>query len=241
MTISLRKFFINIICGLIPGRDRRRRVRVVLNSDVSAYLRFIRGDLGVCLHHVRTFVGYRARSLLISVNDKYIYKFPLRRDDSDNLARREKRLLDALAPLSSIYVPPVELLSFRGRVVRKYEFVSGIQFRKLSEEYAWAHMDEIATQIARFMYEIGCANPLEIADLKPSPDAQPGYGIGWTQADIYDNFLVDTATHRVTAVIDWEDCFFGDFTFLFRRRLKTRADHLMNRVESEYKKLYYAK
>lgn len=238
MAGSIRRFFSNIICGFVPNRDRRRRIRVVLNSDVSAYLRFIRADLGVRPRRVRTFVGYLARSLLISVNDEYIYKFPLRRDNSDDLARREKRLVDALAPLSPIYVPPVELLEYNGRVVRKYEYVSGVQFRKLPDDYAWKHMDEFAKQIARFLYEIGCANPPQIADLKPSRKAMPGYCYGWCQADIYDNFLIDTTTHRVTAIIDWEDCNFCNFRYLFRSRLKTRADYFMNRVEAEYNRLF---
>ena len=238
MMNSLRRFFSNVICGFIPNRDRRRRVRVVLNSDMGAYLRFIRSDLGVRPRRVRTFVGYLARSLLISVNDKYIYKFPLRRDDSDILARREKRLVDALAPLSSIYVPSVTLLEYNGHVVRKYEYIHGVQFRKLPIDYANAHMDDVASQIAHFMYEIGCANPPEIADLKPSPDMQPGYCFGWTQGDIYDNFLVDTATHQVMAIIDWEDCYFGDFSHLLKRRSDSATSRLMVCVAKKYDELY---
>ncbi len=239
MASSLHRFFSNIVCGFIPNKDTRRRVRVVMNSDMRSIMRFIRRDIGARPRRVRTFVGYQARSLLVSVNDKYIYKFPLRRDDSDILARREKRLVDALGPLSHIYVPPVTLLEHNGRVVRKYNFVSGVQFRKLPTDYAYAHIDEFAEQIARFMYEIGCANPMEIADLKPAPDAMPGYRYGWTQADIYDNFLIDTTTHRVIAMIDWEDCFFGDFEYLFYRRHVSIASHFMDRVAVAYDKLYY--
>ncbi|MBR2393598.1 MAG: hypothetical protein IKB05_03845 [Alphaproteobacteria bacterium] len=241
MMNSLRRFFSNIICGFIPNRDGRRRMRVVLNSDMGAYLRFIRSDLGTRPRRVRTFVGYLARSLLISVNDEYIYKFPLRRDDSDILARREGRLVTALAPFSPIYVPPVELLDYNGRVVRKYEYISGKQFRKLPESYARAHMDEFATQIAHFMYEIGRANPDEIADLKPSVGAVPGYRYGWTQGDIYDNFLIDMSTHKIIAMIDWEDCYFGDFERLFHRRHVSIASQFMDAVSREYDKLYYKK
>ena len=239
MASSLRRFFSNIICGFIPSKDTRRRVRVVMNSDMAGVMRFIRRDIGVRPRRVRTFVGYQARSLLVSVNDKYIYKFPLRRDNSDELARREKRLVDALAPFSSIYVPPVTLLEYNGRVVRRYPFVRGIQFRKLPTDYAYKHIDAFAEQIAKFMYEIGCVDLVEIANLKPSLDVKPAYRYGWTQADIYDNFLIDTTAHRVIAMIDWEDCFFGDFEYLFHRRHVSIASHFMDRVASAYDKIYY--
>ncbi len=217
----------------------RRRMRVVLNSDVRAYLRFIRADLGMRPRRVRTFVGYLARSLLISVNDTYIYKFPLRRDNSDELAVRERRILDSLTQFSPIHVPDMQLLKYNGRLVRKYEYVHGVQFRKLSHEYARAHMDGFAKQIAEFMYEISCVNPSEIRDLKPSPNALPSYRYGWTQGDIYDNFLIDTKTHRIVAMIDWEDAYFGAFDRLFHRQHVSIASEFMDSVAREYDKLYY--
>ena len=100
---------------------------------------------------------------------------------------------------------------------------------------------EFATQIAHFMYEIGRANPDEIADLKPSVGAVPGYRYGWTQGDIYDNFLIDMSTHKIIAMIDWEDCYFGDFERLFHRRHVSIASQFMDAVSREYDKLYYKK
>ena len=235
----IRRFFSNIVCGFVPNRDRRRLVRVVLNSDVFGYLRFIRRDCGgMRLRKIKMFVGYQARSLLISVNDKFIYKFPLRRDDSDALALRESRIVSALAPLSPIYVPPVVLLKYKNRIVRKYEFIPGVQFRHLPSDFAYAHIDAIASQIAGFIYAIGRADPVSIRDLKSSPDMLPGDKIGWTQGDIYDNFLVDATSGRVIAMIDWEDAFFGDFAHLFRRRHVSIASELMDRVLVQYDKLF---
>ena len=239
MLKKLRHFINNAICGLIPGRDRRRRVRVVLNSDMVSHLRFIHDDLGTPPKNIRTFVGYQARSLLISVNDKYIYKVPLQRDNADDLAQREKRIIDALAPLSPIYVPSVTLLNYDGHIVRKYEFIPGVQFRKLSTDYANAHLEYFAAQIAEFMYNIGCANPHEIADLKPSQTATPAYQYGWSQGDIYDNFLIDTKTNKIIAMIDWEDAFFGNFGHLFHRNRVSIASRFMDAVLKEYNKLYY--
>ena len=66
----------------------------------------------------------------------------------------------------------------------------------------------------------------------------PGDKIGWTQGDIYDNFLVDATSGRVIAMIDWEDAFFGDFAHLFRRRHVSIASELMDRVLVQYDKLF---
>lgn len=239
MAGNIRRFFSNVICGTIPNRDTRRRVRVVLNSDMASHLRFIRRDLGVPLHNVRTFVGFLARSLLISVNNKYIYKFPLRRDNSDDLALREKRIVDALTPLSPIGIPSIDILAYNGRLVRKYDFVNGVQLRKCTPSWIRENQDVIASQLARFIYVVGCVNPPEIADLKTSPNAQPGYRYGWTQGDIYDNFLIDIKTKQIVAVIDWEDAYFGDFTTVFTKDQDPIAHEFMSRVLSEYDRLYY--
>lgn len=123
----IRHFFTNIICGCVYNKDDRKKLRVLLNSPVMSYLRFVRADLGVKIRRFRTFVGYQARSLLIGVNDKYIYKFPLRRDNYRELAMREKRVTDALRAVSPLYIPNVEVLNYNGMLVRKYDLIRGKQ------------------------------------------------------------------------------------------------------------------
>lgn len=238
MPSTLRRFFANVVSSFVPNRDKRRLVRVLINSNVCDYLRFIKSDIGMRPRKIKTFVGYQARSLLISINDKYIYKFPLRRDNSDDLAVREERIVATLGKLSPLYVPPVTLLKYRGRIVRKYDFIRGTQFRHLPTDVAYKYMNKIAKQIAECMYKIGCADPKDICDLKPSKNMQPGYKIGWTQGDIYDNFLVDEKTGKVLAMIDWEDAFFGEFAHLFKRRHVSIASEFMDCVAAEYDRLY---
>lgn len=238
MPSTLRRFFANVVSSFVPNRDKRRLVRVLINSNVFDYLRFIKSDIGTRPRKIKTFVGYQARSLLISVDDKYIYKFPLRRDNSDDLALREERIVRALAKKSPLYVPPVSLLTHRGRIVRKYEFIRGTQFRHLPTDVAYKYMNKIAKQIAECMYKIGCADPKDICDLKPASTDKTGYKIGWTQGDIYDNFLVDEQTGKVLAMIDWEDAFFGDFSRLFKRRHVSIASEFMDCVNAEYDRLY---
>lgn len=238
MAGSVRRFFTNAICGLIYNRDTRRRVRVVLNSPMVSSLRFIRKNLGRPVRKIKTFVGYQARNLLISVNDEYIYKFPLRRSNSDELTLRESRIVSALAAISPIYVPPVDVYTHRGVLVRRYKFIHGYGLRQIPLDVAMANIDKLAKQIARFIYEIGCSDPETIRDLKPDTAANPGYMYGWSQGDICDNFIVDINTMQIIAFIDWEDCRFGDFSNIFTGDKNSPHRELMVAVRAEYDRLY---
>ena len=239
MAGPIRRFFTNIICGCIGNKETRKRVRVVLNSDMVSNIRFIRKNTGLPVKKLKTFIGYQARNLLVGINDKYIFKFPLRRSNSDDLAMRESRIVAALAPLSPTYVPPVNTYMHRGHIVRRYEFISGTQLRKMPLDIALANIDKLAPQVAKFMFEIGRADPVEIRALKPNPDAKPDYMYGWSQGDICDNFIIDMDTMEIIAFIDWEDCAFGDFSRLFTADKRSPYVELMQAVRVEYDKLYY--
>ncbi len=238
MAGAIHKFLTNIICGFIYNKDTRKRVRVVLNSSMMSNIRFIRKNLNQPLRKIKTFIGYQARNLLISVNDQYIFKFPLRRSNSRDLTIREKRIIEALAPISPIYVPPVEILEHRGELIRKYEFIQGLGLRQIPTELLNKNMTKLAKQIARFIYEISISDPESIRDLKPTPDAKPSYMYGWTQGDICDNFIVDPKTMKILAFIDWEDSTFGDFSRIFYAEKRNPHHELMNITKREYDKLY---
>lgn len=233
------RFCVNVFCAFIPNKLLRRKIRVILNSDVKGCIRFIKHDLHrKKLGHVKFFVGYRARSLLISVNDEFIYKFPLRRSDSNELALREKRIVDTLSKVSSIYVPGVELLKLNEKIVRKYKYTRGCTLSQMETDDVINHIDILAPKIAKFIYDIGCADPEEIRDLKPSPNMKPGYRIGWYKGDIADNFIVNTETFDVVAFIDWEDARFCDFSYIFTVEKRSPRRELMAAVGAEYDKLY---
>ncbi len=240
MAGAIRRFFTNIICGCIYNKDTRKRVRVVLNSDMIDDIRFIRRNLNVPVRKIKTFIGYQARNLLISVNDKYIYKFPLRRADSRELTLREHRIVQVFAPISPVYVPPVDIFTHRGTLVRRYEFIHGTQLRQMPIDVALANVAVLAPQIARFIYDIGMSDPESIRDLKPTPDAKPGYMYGWSQGDICDNFMVDMKTMEIIAFIDWEDCMFGNYSHIFSNDRRSPHRELMAAVKREYDKLYYS-
>lgn len=235
-TRPIRHFFSNLICGLIPNQSRRKHVRVILNSDVGAYKKFIRHDLGGEKLRIRTAVGFRAKNLIIIANDKFVYKFPLRNRESNAMSVREKRVVDVFKRISPIYIPGVELLKFKDDYVRKYEYINGLRFDQMSDDDINANMDIWATQIAEFLYTIGMSDPKSIRDLRPDDAAQPHPFYGWYHGDIDSNFMIDAKTKKIIAIIDWEDCRYGDFSNIWFSRMP-RGNEFMSRVYDQYLKL----
>lgn len=238
MAGNLRRFLSNIICGCVYNKDKRKQLRVVLNSPMRSYIKFIKKNIDGPIKKIKTFVGYQARNLLISVNDEYIYKFPLRRSNSNELAIREKRILDALGPISPVYISPVDIYEHNGEIVRRYKFSHGTQLRQMPVDVALQNVDVLAPQIARFLYIIGCADPQEIRDLKPDVNALPGYMYGWCHGDIGDNFMVNMDTMQIVTFFDWEDAEFCNFSRLFNADKRSPHRELMAAVGREYDKLY---
>lgn len=178
--------------------------------------------------------------MLIAVNDQWIYKFPLYRSDFRELAENEKRIVDALQPISPIHIPSVELL-YMGRdkiPVRKYEFVRGCGVRQLNPNMVLKHKTKLARQLANFLYQVSMSDPTEIRDLKPTPDDAPRYMYGWSQGDLCDNFFADPKTMQVVAIIDWEDARFGDLSPQMGYNKNSPQRELMDAVRHEYDALY---
>lgn len=238
---AIRRFFVNVICALIPNKPKRKKLRVMLNSDLIGCIRFIKRDLNrKNIGRIKVFIGYVARNLIISVNNEYVYKFPLRREDSNELALREKRIVDALTGTTSFRIPGVQLLEWEKTIVRKYDFIPGATLSQLNNEKVMAHIDILAPQIAKFVYDIACADPVKIRDLKPSKNAKPDYMVGWCQGDIADNFIIDPDNFNIVAFIDWEDAVFGDFSYVLTKDKRSPRRELMTAVRREYDKLYRA-
>ena len=207
---SIRRFITNIICGFVYNKDGRKKLRVVLNSPMLEYIRFIRSDTGLRAPRLRTFVGYQARSLIIGVNARWVYKFPLRRDNYRELAQREQRISNALAPYSPISIPGVELIEYKNILIRKYDYISGATLRSAPRDLIMTNLDKLAA----------------------------GYMFGWCQGDVCDNFIIDIKTMTVRAFIDWEDARFCDFSYMFNCEKRTPAREFMNAVRVEYDRLW---
>lgn len=233
----IRHAFTNVVCSFVPGRARRRRLRVIMNSPVLMYLHFIRRDVGARLFNIRFLVGFRAKSLLIAVNNKYVYKFPLRHKNYREMAIREKRIVDEMRKISPIYIPPVRLMEYRGILIRRYDFVPGAGIRQLPADFVVRHRDAWARQIARFIDKIARTDPIAIRDLKPDSNIRPGFARGWYHWDVFDNIMIDANTGKIIAMIDWEDCQFGDFSPALNSAREKNVCDFMRRVADFYKKI----
>jgi hypothetical protein len=232
----MKKFFIKLICRFIPNRTKRNRVHFLL--DNSAYVRkcvrFVKslGDF----HDIKKIVGRGSRNLVISVDKKYVFKFPVRSNGYDK-ALREQKITDVFRKISPIKIPDMEIIDFNGIAVRKYEYVDGVNLEYFSPRNI-PHDTEtkIAKQLAQFLYTIGQSDPKELRDFKTNKKEKPSILYGWCQNDIKYNFIMNPKTFDIIAIIDWEETGFNDFCHLFTFEKDYRP--LMTAVLRECLKLY---
>ncbi|MBQ2858874.1 MAG: hypothetical protein IJE82_00750, partial [Alphaproteobacteria bacterium] len=139
---------------------------------------------------IKTRVGRGCRNFVVILNDKYVFKFPLFTDGRD-IAYREKRIVDALAPVAPIKIPAMKIIHYKNIVIRRYEFAHGTLLSDVDINTVSNHRIHIARQIANLLYVIGKTDPRDIRDLKDNPNDKPGYLYGWFQGDIWQNFMLD--------------------------------------------------
>jgi hypothetical protein len=206
----MMKILANILCAFVPSRHGRRMLRLRFGYPIRKWIRFAKSFSSSRHTQVSCTCGYRGINFVVNIDNKYVFKFPLRTDGAE-IALREKRITDALRPISPIKIPKMELLEFDGMTVRKYECVNGIGFHAMNRQIQNAHAEKIAKQLAKFLYVVGMANPREILDLKNNKKDAPAIMHGWSQNDLWDNFIMNPKTFDVIAMIDWEDAGFNDF------------------------------
>ena len=241
----MRHLLANIVSAFIWKQPLRRKVRAMIcYPQVRDYIRFVRDYAkrhNMKRPKIKINVGWIACNLVVSLSDKYVFKFPLKSDGRE-LAIREKRITDALRPISPIKIPKMEIIPYKDIVVRKYEFAHGALFSDLTPYEVRMHEQHIAKQIAEFLYVIAKANPRELADLKPADKKAPGFLYGWNHGDIWQNFMVDRKTYDITYFIDWESANFGSlYPCLYSANYHwARFNHrgLLVCVVVEYMKLY---
>lgn len=237
--VTMRHFFANLVCAFIPQRTLRNKVRTLLYYPVTRdYIGFVRNYARS--HHmkqckIKIKVGWICCNLVVILNNKYVFKFPLKNDGKE-LAAREKRITDALRPISPIKIPKMEILDFNGMAVRKYECIKGIGFHSLSRTVQNQYADKIAKQLAKFLYVVGCADPKAIRHLKNKKSDSPSIMHGWNQNDLWDNFIMNPKTFDIVGIIDWEEAGFNDFYNCFVGG--TRNNVVKGALLREYMKLY---
>lgn len=231
----MKKLLINVLCAFVPSRQRRKALRMELNYPIRKWVKFAKKFGKTPKPKVRYTYGFRCINFVVTIDDKFVFKFPLIGDGWD-LSRREQAITDALRPISPIKIPEMEILDFNGMAVRKYECIKGIGFHSLSRAVQNQYADKIAKQLAKFLYVVGCADPKAIRNLKNKKSDRPSIMHGWNQNDLWDNFIINPQTFDVVGLIDWEDAGFNDFYDCFVRG--TRNNVVKAALLREYMKLY---
>jgi len=236
----MHKLTTNILCGFVPNRQKRKKLRIRLNNAklIRKCTDFVKTFSDKKHPNIKLQYGFRCANIVISIDDKYVFKFPIK-DNGYDIANREKRITDALRKISPIHIPEMEIIDFDGMAVRKYEFINGVGFHGLDRKTQNEHADKIAKQLARFLYTVGTADPVTIRDLKPKKTLKPSIMFGWNQNDLWDNFLVDPKTSTVTGLIDWEAAGFNDFYNCFTGGTGNSA--IKNALLCEYMELLKCK
>jgi len=231
----------NIVCGFIPDKRLRHRVRTRLNYNISQYIDFARRDAGRPNADVRTYSGHGGmKKIIVVLDDEIGYKFPLVASRADT-PRKEKMFADAFRDISPVRIPKMEIKRFNGMDVLKYEFFPGKTLAELDTETILRHEDKIASQLAAFIFEIGRSDPASIRHLKPA-GAVAGMFYGWYHGDIGGNFIINPETGDIETFIDWESAAFcdmhPDLMAALRFLNKRGAGSLIMKTVFEYIRLY---
>ena len=240
ISVKIRHFLTNTICGLIYNQNTRKRVRAALNSPLLPLLRFIKRDSQIKHPRFKIITGFRGRNLLIKVNDKYIYKYPTQKCNfAPNIEVREFEITSELSKISPIYIPVPTLLKFKNKILRRYDVVHGMSLRELikNEQIYNKHKKYLAHQVAYFLYINAKSDPESIQKYKDNPNDIPGFLYGWHHCDLLDNFMIDETTFKITSFIDWEEVGFGDISPALIDKNQILND-FMQTVKNEYIKIY---
>lgn len=241
--MGIKKAAANIVCGMIPNKKVRHRMRTRMNYDIGKYVDFARRHAGRPNARVRTYSGHGGmKKIVVVLDDEIGYKFPLVAARADS-PKREKMYADAFRDISPIYIPKMEILSFNGMDVLRYDFRPGKTLGDMDAGTILRHEDKIAKQLAAFLFELGRSDPESIRHLKPV-DAVPGMFYGWYHGDIGGNFVVNPETGDIVAFIDWESAAFcnmhPDLMQTLRFLNKRGAGSLIMKTVFEYIRLYQA-
>ena len=232
----MRKRLIKFLCRFIPNRTTRNRVRFLLENRtyVKKCVKFVKSLDN--FKNIKTLVGRGSRNLVITADNKYVFKFPKTGNGYDKSVR-EKLITDTFRPICPIKIPDMEIIDFDGIAVRKYPYINGINLAYFPPKNVPQKIEtKLAKQLANFLYIIGQSDPATLRKLKPAPNAKSSILYGWCQNDIKYNFIMNPKTFDIVAIIDWEETGFNDFCNLFTYEKDYRS--LMTAVLQEYLKIY---
>lgn len=202
----------DVLCGLIPNRNLRKKIRKNKLFDWRQKYNALRKKYPeLNFRHTTMIKG--GWNIGFIVDKKYVFKIRKFFDKSIPTEKimREQRITDAFANISPLKIPKIEIVRAGGYTFYKYDFIPGKNLNKFPEtvitENAWIW----GKQIAEFIYAVHNARPTEINDLRGDDD-----GDGWNHNDICNNIIVDKKTMKIVGLIDWEYSGWGTLDTEFR-------------------------
>ncbi|MCQ2581467.1 MAG: phosphotransferase [Alphaproteobacteria bacterium] len=173
------------------------------------------------------------------VDNKYVFKIAKFYDETKtiNKVTREKRITDAFRNAVKIKVPKIVIIKTPKFVFYRYDFIAGKNLNHLPARIIKRYCNRFASEIAQFIYAVHNTTPAEINDLKVSD------GDGWNHNDICNNMIVDTKSHKIVGIIDWEYAGYGtletEFNNCVRFSSRLRKSDILDSIKSEYQKLQH--
>ena len=89
----MKKILVNIICGFIPERNTRNRIRLRLNNlaVMRKMVKFAKTFSDKKHPQIKTSIGYGCNNFVVIVDKKFVFKFPFK-SNGIAIAKREKRI-----------------------------------------------------------------------------------------------------------------------------------------------------
>jgi len=229
--------FCNFLCGFIPSRTTRERIRHDYLYDWAKKYRALRAACPeLRFRHVKLIKG--GWNIGFIVDKKYVFKIRKKFSNDDaQIAKimREKRITDAFANIAPVAIPHISIINAGEYTFYRYNFIPGCNMNTYSLTTMRKHVKTWGKQIAKFIYAMHNARPDEIDDLKDRD------GDGWNQNDICNNVIINPKTMKIVGIIDWEYAGWGmleteikNCTLFSRKLRQTDMDKI---IRNEYAKL----
>ena len=194
----------DFLCRFIPVRRWRWYMRRVKLFDwYRKYNALKRSFPDLDFYDVKMVMGDWYIGFI--VEGRFIFKVRKNIDTKvpQNELIRIKRITDALGPIAPIRIVCTRVAQAGEYMFYRYPVISGKNLNSLSIEKITAKREKLGRQIARIIYKLHNARPVEINDLKI------GDGDGWNHNNLANSMLVNEDNMDIIGIVDWEHVGWG--------------------------------
>ncbi|MBD5400170.1 phosphotransferase [bacterium] len=226
----------NVLCCLVPGRDRRAHIRRLKLYDWRRKYNALRRAYPE-LNFNRTQMIKGGWNIGFIVDRRYVFKIRKFYDKTIPTEKimREQRITNALADTASIRIPRIAVVRTGGYTFYKYDFIPGRNMNTYSSRTIAKYAPRWGAQIGEFIHSIHTARAPDIDDLRDRD------GDGWNHNDICNNVIIDPKTMNVVGVIDWEYSGWGmlatEFENCVRFSKKINESGILTYIQKKYYEL----